>query len=216
MIHSKCVLQFGAGFVLLLAVETLGVAAEIRGGTTDLQLSAGNVTFDAKTNVSAVSVHGKSTALTGQARIRRVEGQLVVDTVSATLPIDSITTGMGLRDEHMRKYIFTTADGQTPALMFSGENMTCAAENGKEATCKFQGSLAIRGVQRPLNVTMKLIPEGGSNSYRVAGDGIVKLSDYGIERPSQFGVKCTDDVKIHIEFAGKESAGPAAGARASR
>ena len=32
---------------------------------------------------------------------------------------------------------------------------------------------------------------------------MVKLSAYGIERPSQLGVTTTDDVKLHLEFTAK-------------
>jgi hypothetical protein len=40
----------------------------------------------------------------------------------------------------------------------------------------------------------------------VSGESTVKLSDYGIEQPSQFGVKTADEVQLHIEFSGKEAA----------
>ena len=33
-----------------------------------------------------------------------------------------------------------------------------------------------------------------------AADGTVKLSAYGIEQPSQFGVHTLDDVKLHLDF----------------
>ena len=36
----------------------------------------------------------------------------------------------------------------------------------------------------------------------------MKLSDYGIEQPSQFGVKTSNEIQLHLEFTGKE--GPAA------
>src|SRR5258708_15350 len=44
---------------------------------------------------------------------------------------------------------------------------------------------------------------GSTPSYRVEGDGIVKLSEYGIAAPSQFGVKPADEVKLHLDFSAK-------------
>ncbi len=44
------------------------------------------------------------------------------------------------------------------------------------------------------------------DAYRAAGDGIVKLSSYGISRPSQLGVTTTDEVKLHLEFTAKAAA----------
>jgi polyisoprenoid-binding protein YceI len=169
-----------------------------------VQVNGGVVTFDATTNLSAVTVHGKSDALNARVRIHRDNAQLVLDEVNATVPVNALSTGMGVRDDHMKTHIFTTSKGQTPDLVFKGENVVCPVAPGKEAACSVSGKLSIRGVEKPLSLTLK-VKSDGSQSYRAAGDGIVKLSDYGIERPSQFGVQVEDKVKIHIEFQGKET-----------
>ena len=52
---------------------------------------------------------------------------------------------MGLRDSHMRKYVFTTPDGQVPDLRFSAAKAVCAKPEGKQSTCELTGNLAIRG-----------------------------------------------------------------------
>jgi polyisoprenoid-binding protein YceI len=169
-----------------------------------VQVNGGVVTFDATTNISAVTVHGKADALKAHVRIHRDNAQLVVDQVSATVPVSALSTGMGLRDDHMKTHIFTTSNGQTPDLVFTGENLVCPVAAGKEAACNVNGKLAIRGTEKPLSLTLK-VKSDGNQGYRAAGDGVVKLSDYGIERPSQFGVQVEDKVKIHIEFLGKET-----------
>ena len=46
-----------------------------------------------------------------------------------------------------------------------------------------------------------------SGVYRAEGDGTVKLTDYGITAPSQFGVKPLNDVKFHIDFMAKANGG---------
>ena len=190
-------IQAASAFYLLsstLAAET--------GKPLLLQAGSGAISFDAATNFSTVSVHGKANTLQTRVRVRQDARQLIVEEVSAKLPVGALSTGMGLRDEHMKKYIFTTADGQVPDLKFSGENQACALEPGNEAVCKFSGKLTVRGVERPFNLAMKIKQDGAA--YRAAGDGLVKLSDYGIERPSQFGVQCADEVKVHIEFPVRE------------
>ena len=52
---------------------------------------------------------------------------------------------------------------------------------------------------------LKIRAEG--TAFRATGESAVKLSDYGIEQPSQFGVKTADEIQLHIEFSAKE--GPA-------
>ena len=169
---------------------------------TSLSLDGGTVTFDVGTNISAVSVHGKSSNVRGLARLRKEGAQLILEDVAATLPVEALTTGMSLRDDHMKKYIFTTADQKLPELKFTGSNMACPVDAGGDGSCKITGKMTIRGVEKPLTVALKV--KAGA-AYRAILDGAIKLSDYGIERPSQFGVKCADDVKIHIELAGKET-----------
>lgn len=189
--------------VMLVAMLVSTQAAE-SSRPVSLQIEGGLVTFDVSTNISAVSVHGKSSGVRGVVRAHKDNARLVVDEVNATLPVDAISTGMGLRDEHMKKYIFTTADHQVPDLKFSSANVTCPVDaSGGEASCKFPGKLTIRGVEKPVVLTLKL--RASTNMYRAVGDITVKLSEYGIERPSQFGVKCADEVRIHLEIQGRET-----------
>jgi polyisoprenoid-binding protein YceI len=183
------------------APAAAGSTVEVRGGTA---------TFDAPTNVSAISVHGKSTEVQGRAVVRQAGDGIAIDQLEANLPVKSITTGLGLRDDHMRKHIFTTSDGQMPDLKFSSETASCAPASSGESTCTLSGTLAIRGAGRPFTIALKVKKTG--DAYHAEGDSIVKLSTYGIERPSQFAVTTTDDVKLHLEFTAK----PAANAIASR
>ena len=115
--------------------------------------------------------------------------------------VQTLSTGLGLRDEHMRKYIFTTGDGKLPDLTFVADRTACAPAAAGESTCKVSGQLAIRGTTRPFAIALKVNKAG--DSYRAAGDGTLKLSAYGIAQPSQFGVTTTDEVKLHLEFTAK-------------
>lgn len=190
-------------FTLATTLTAISLAAD-SGMPVLLQVDGGLVTFDATTNVSAVTVHGKANALKARLRVRQQAGQLVVEQVQARLPVEALTTGMSLRDGHMKKNVFTDANGNVPELKFSGENLACPLEAGKEASCKFTGTMSIRGVEKPMTMELKVKSEAG-RGYRASGDSTVKLSDYGIERPSQFGVKVGDTVKIHVDFQGRET-----------
>jgi polyisoprenoid-binding protein YceI len=131
---------------------------------------------------------------------------LHLEKVETSIPVKSIFTGMAIRDEHMRRYIFTTADGRTPDLHFEAAEAACAAQSGRsgEFSCQVSGSLAIRGVARPFSIPLKIRVDGAM--FRATGESSLKLSEYGIEQPSQFGVRTADEVQLHIEFSGKEAA----------
>jgi hypothetical protein len=55
---------------------------------------------------------------------------------------------------------------------------------------------------------MKVSEEG--DTLRASGDGSVMLSAYGIERPSQLGVKTADDVKLRFDITAKPVRRPVA------
>lgn len=122
------------------------------------------------------------------------------------MPVKSILTGMSIRDEHMRRYIFTLDGNQTPDLRFeAGDTVCAAAGRGNEFTCRMVGTLAIRGTARPFSILLKVRAESAGAGFRASGDSTVKLSDYSIATPSQFGVKTADEIQLHIEFTGKEA-----------
>lgn len=175
---------------------------EVRGGTAS---------FDVGTNVPALSVHGKSTALEARGRIRPTAQGPQLEQIEAVVPVSTLLTGMGLRDEHMRKYVFTTSDGQTPDVKFVAKDSACEKTGGKESTCHVTGDLSIRGTARPFTIAMKVTESG--DSFRASGDGIVKLSAYGIPQPSQLGVHTDDDVKLRLDFTARPAPVATTGAR---
>jgi polyisoprenoid-binding protein YceI len=174
---------------------------------------AGSAVFIANTNVSAISVKGKSPALQASTTVKQSPDGLQVEHIEAWVPVNTLATGMNLRDEHMRKLIFTTADGKTPDVRFEAENASCPAPGTSHSTmCQVTGTLSIRGVAKPFAVALKVHEQ--SQVFKVAADGVVKLSDYGIEPPSELGVKTQNEVQLHLEFTGKEASGSAGDKRA--
>ena len=170
-----------------------GAAVEVRGGA---------VSFQVATNLPAMRVHGTSNQLQARARLRTLGDRIVLADVEATVPVMSLGTGLGLRDEHMRTYLFKTSDGSLPDVRLIAPGAECSPLGGRaQAECPVSGELAIRGTSRPFSMTLIVRPQ--KDTYRVAGDAVVKLSDYGISPPSQLGVATRDEVKLHLEFTAK-------------
>ncbi len=187
-------------FLLAVALAAAAVAAENYTETTAVAVQGGSVTFAVNTNIPALSVKGKTTSLHAQVQIRRSADGLQLEKIDARIPVKTLVTGMALRDEHMRKYIFTTASGETPDLQFTAENVSCPG-SGSEIACPVSGNLSIRGVARPFTLPLKVHKDG--EAFKASGDTAVKLSAYGIEQPSQFGVKTEDEVHLHVEFTSR-------------
>ena len=186
-----------------------GAAARANTDDALVGVHQGTVSFEVATNVPALRVHGKSSSLTARARVGTGPDGLVLEQIEATVPVRSLETGMALRDDHMRKYIFTTAAGETPDVQFSSERAECPrSESARRATCTVSGALAIRGTTKPFVMTVIISEENGS--IRASGTGIIKLSTYGIDQPSQLGVRTTDEVKLKLELTARRSSTHAA------
>jgi polyisoprenoid-binding protein YceI len=190
--------------MMFIAASAIGLAlagpagAQTAADASSVEVRGGVAAFDVDTNISAISVHGKSSALTARLRLRQTSDGPVLERIEAAVPVKTLNTGMGMRDEHMRKHIFTTGDGQLPDLMFTADKAACSRKAARQSTCELSGTLVIRGTARPFAVTMKLTEDG--DTIRAVGDSAVTLSAYGIERPSQLGVKTADAVKLRFEL----------------
>lgn len=195
--------------VLILLIAILGIPASIFPVTSDepgkpeaIQIEHATATFQVGTNMPGLLVKGKSEAVQARVQIHRSADGLTLDHVSAQLPVKTLATGIAMRDQHMREHIFTATDGQIPDVKFEAEGVSCpGVVPGREASCKVSGTLSIRGTPRPFSVALKIREAGGSTpAFRAGGDGTMKLSEYGIEQPTQFGVKTENEIQLHFDF----------------
>jgi polyisoprenoid-binding protein YceI len=201
--QQKCAAVAIAVLVSTAAAVPAAAQAAAAAGTaaTPVEVRGGTASFDVGTNVPALSVHGKSNALEARGRIVPGATGPQLEQIAATVPVKTLNTGMGLRDQHMRKYIFTTSDGQTPDVKFVAKSAACTKTGANRSTCDVTGDLSIRGTARPFTIALQVTED--ADSYRAAGEGIVKLSTYGIPQPSQLGVRTDDDIKLRLEFTAR-------------
>lgn len=204
-----CGFVWAAASAAVLSAQPPAATTPAMAKASPAQVEEGLVTFDVETNLFAVSVHGESKELEGKVRVLESTEGLTLEQLEAVVPVESLSTGMKLRDDHMKKYIFETPQGEVPDVRFTAERATCSPSGGaNQSTCVASGMLTIRGTARPFVIELAVTKD--NDQFRVKGDGNVKLSAYGIERPSQFGVKTDDDVKLHLELSAATTAPAAA------
>jgi polyisoprenoid-binding protein YceI len=196
--RERLAVSAGLATGLLAALAVASTAGAGWDGRTTVEVRGGQVSFDVGTNVPALGVHGRSESLQGRAVVEQNGSQVVLRGLEAALPVKSLNTGIGQRDEHMRRLVFATSDGQLPDLRFAADEAACPAPAGGESSCAIAGQLTLRGVTRPFALRLKVRPDGAG--FKAVGDGVVRLSDWGIERPSQLGVRTDDEVKLRLEF----------------
>ena len=122
-----------------------------------LEVHGGSASFEVGTNIPAISIHGRSTQLEASARVTQMPDGILVTALQAVVPTRSLTTGLGLRDDHMRRYIFTTDAGQVPDVRFTSERANCGVKVGQRATCRIEGQLVIRGTSRPFVIGLNAL-----------------------------------------------------------
>jgi polyisoprenoid-binding protein YceI len=119
------------------------------------------------------------------------------DAVVLRVPLQKVTTGIGLRDTHMHeKYLETqkypNAELSVPraALKFP--------EDGASLEATAQGTMTIHGTSKPVTFHYKASRKG--KSYEVKGDVDINMNDYGIGVPSYLGVTVKPLVAITAAF----------------
>src|SRR5581483_1324538 len=126
---------------VVLAVSAWGLAAD---GPEPATVESGAISFEAATNVPGIGVKGSSSSFAAQAFVAHEGNELIVEQLHVVLQVKSLATGMKVRDEHMRKYIFVRSDGQMPDVEFKADKTTCARTAGDDFTCQAAGQLSIR------------------------------------------------------------------------
>jgi polyisoprenoid-binding protein YceI len=199
LLNSLLILFLGIGAPLTIGqTGTTPVGPDPAGRVS---IEHGTAIFSVTTTMPGVTVKGKSESLHANVRLHQEPSGLILEHVEAWLPAKTLGTGISLRDEHMRKYIFATPAGEVPDLRFEGKNISCpGVMAGHEANCNVSGTLSIRGTPRNFSITLKIREANGALAFRIGGEGLVRLSDYGIEPPSTFGVKTANEIQVHLEI----------------
>jgi polyisoprenoid-binding protein YceI len=121
--------------------------------------------------------------------VRTADG---VSAKNVALKLDSLKTGIDLRDEHMKKKYFET-DKYPEAVLVQA--------TGKDG--KFTGDLKLHNVTTPIVGTY--VFENGD----FVGTFKTKLSDYAINKAKYMGVGVNDEVEVTIHLPAAPAAAPA-------
>lgn len=109
--------------------------------------------------------------------------------------LNSVTTGMGLRDRHMRDNYLHTA--KYPKTSFKG-TISQVTDKGSYYEVVIDGNMNLHGVYKPKQVKGTLTK--GDNSLRVKSNFWVKLGDYKIEIPQLMFAKINENIELNLDF----------------
>ena len=169
---------------LLCLLPGLGFAA--------LQASESKVSF------TCVGPGGLHIDGTGTALVVQDKGDVLV----VTVPLNSVTTGIGLRDTHMHEKYLETGQYPTAELSLPRGGVKFPGP-GEIVEASAPGTLTLHGKSQPLTVHYKAVRKG--NAYEVKADFHINMNDYGIATPSYLGITVKPGVDVAVSFRLLES-----------
>lgn len=122
-------------------------------------------------------------------------------TVTITVPLGNIDTGIGLRNEHTKKYL-ETAQYPTAELKVPRSAIKFPAA-GAESSGDVKGTLKIHGTTK--DVTFHYSAKGSGEAIDIKGTTRVNMNDYGVKTPSYLGVSVKPEVEVYANFQAKDN-----------
>jgi polyisoprenoid-binding protein YceI len=174
--------------------------------------SAGTSQYDIDAGHSAVIFSWNHFGFTNpSARFDKIEGSVQLDktdltksSVSVTLPLDSLDTGVAKLDEHLKTADFFDA-AKYPTITFKSTKVEKVGDNGLKIT----GDLTIHGVTKPVVLDAKVnkigLFEMGPFKAEAAGfdaTTTIKRSDFGVNK---YVPAVSDEIPVRITLDTKQA-----------
>jgi polyisoprenoid-binding protein YceI len=109
-----------------------------------------------------------------------------------TVHLETLQTGIELRDRHMRDEVFEVQRFPLARLRVLHPPLPGSTTSGTAF-----GELTVHGQTRPVNVAFKLKPRSG---YDVTASFKMNLRDYGMTAPTYLGISVKPEVDVSADF----------------
>jgi len=144
------------------------------------------VSFSAAGNPGALDIEGEADTVTAAD-----DGT----TLTITVPMASVHTGIDLRDEHMNDKFVQIAQFPNVTLAIPKASIQWPTDTGKGVDGTVTGSFTAHGVSKDVPVTYNV--RKSKLGYRVNAKFDFDVTQHGIEIPSYLGI--TVDPKMHAQ-----------------
>ncbi|MCB0393306.1 MAG: YceI family protein [Bdellovibrionales bacterium] len=147
----------------------------------------GEVVFNAKGKPALITIKGEGKGPEGQLTENEgmVSGELLFE-------LDSLKTGIDLRDEHMKKKYLEVEKFPKAKLTLNNFKYD---ESGKSTP--FKGTLELHGVSKEVEGVVRV--SGKKEKRNVEAKFPIRLSLFNIDIPSFQGITVAEDVTVQIE-----------------
>jgi polyisoprenoid-binding protein YceI len=117
--------------------------------------------------------------------------------VVLTVPLANLTTGIGLRDKHMKEKYLEVPKFPSAVLTVARGALKVPA-GGQPVETDVPGTLQLHGQTKPITVHYDAKSDGPG--FSAHGKFHVNMNDYGIQVPTYLGVTVKPDVDVSASF----------------
>ncbi len=161
----------------------------------DIKKENGNTLF--KATALGLKFDGKGTGPTGTIKVDdTVSGEVLVD-------LDSLDTGIGLRNTHMKDNYLETKKFPSAKLII--DEVKDFNMNSPVRSYTLKGRLVVRNVEKPIEKG-KLQIKKTASGYEVEAQFDTKISDFSIPIPKYAGLALKDAIQVQVKTMAVESA----------
>lgn len=168
------------GLTLLVFAMSSPSSAALSNGESKVVFKAtgpGGLSFEGKSNSANLKENGNS--------------------IVVSVKLDTLVTGIDLRDRHMKeKYLET---GKYPTAVLEVDKTKLQLPTGNAVSATVDGRLTLHGVTRPVKVTYHA--DGDPKRAKVDGTMRINMNEFKIEVPSYLGVTVKPNVEIAVKLA---------------
>ncbi|GAB4338069.1 MAG: hypothetical protein Kow0037_21730 [Calditrichia bacterium] len=110
--------------------------------------------------------------------------------------LNSLDTGIGLRNRHMRENYLET--DKYPMTHFTGKILKAEKKGDGEWLVTAQGKMFIHGMEKEMEITgtLKAVESG----FHIYSEFVVKLSDFQIKIPKLMFFKIDENMRLQVDF----------------
>lgn len=179
-------------FLTLATVTTLASPTKVSAPPTETvfkSAESGKLEFLAIGKPTMIRIKGEGPAPQGQVTVKygKAFGEF-------KFALNSLSTGIEMRDSHMKEKYLETAQHPEATLKISELDVK-DLKNSQDLP--FVGTLSLHGVEKSVSGTYS--NEGSEAGQKLKAFFKIKLSDYKIEIPTYAGIKVADEVDVKIE-----------------
>jgi polyisoprenoid-binding protein YceI len=176
--------------VAVLIVTTLATASAAR-AQEPYSVAGGKITVVCSLTVGG-NFEATTKSLSGELSVPPAAGDAVA--IQGTFQVDfqTLETGIGLRDRHMRRAYLEVDKGQE----FSMGTLSNLRIEKLEGKTTFKGTLRLHGQYKDVSGTAEL--QRRDRSIRVQARFPLRLSEFQIPTPAYLGVGVRDEVQVNV------------------